>query len=66
MAALTGLGGGEGKPPSAGRHQCDPLGGERTGWRRSRALAAHVNTEELPLPASMSVPTHPVSLVSHP
>lgn len=29
---------------------------------RSRALSAHVKTEELPLPASMSVPTHSVCL----
>lgn len=44
------------------------LEGERKGWMRSRALSAHVETEELPLPASMSVPTHSVcvSLVSHP
>lgn len=38
------------------------LKGERKGWMRSRALSAHVKTEELPLPASMSVPTHSVCL----
>lgn len=44
------------------------LQGERKGWMRSKALSTHVKTEELPLPASMSVPTHSVcvSLVSHP